>query len=60
MEKQEEVNNFLKKIESFKESDKIDLSSKEDLAIAVMNLISIEEHFLFTYNKTKKIFGIAE
>ncbi|MBP8591062.1 hypothetical protein KBI33_01175 [Candidatus Shapirobacteria bacterium] len=46
---QEEI---LKKVKNFKESDKVDLSSKEDLAVAVMNLISIEEHLFFTYNKT--------
>jgi hypothetical protein len=43
---------LFKKIKDFKESDKIDLSSKEDLAVAIMNLISIEEHLFFTYNKT--------
>lgn len=32
----------------------MDLSSKEDLAVAVMNLIGIEEHLFFTYNKTGK------
>lgn len=31
-----------------------DLSTDEDLSIAVMNLISLEEHFFFTGNKTKK------
>lgn len=43
---------LLKKIKDFKESDKVDLSSKEDLAVAIMNLIGIEEHLFFTYNKT--------
>jgi len=43
---------LFKKIKDFKESDKIDLSSKEDLAVAIMNLISLEEHLFFTYNKT--------
>ncbi len=31
---------------------KLDLSSDEDLSIAVMNLLSIEEHFFFTAEKT--------
>lgn len=31
-----------------------DISKNEDLAIAVMNLISIEEHLFFTEAKTKK------
>jgi len=33
---------------------KLDLSKKEDLSIAVMNLISIEEHLAFTAMKTGK------
>jgi len=33
---------------------KLDLSSDEDLSVAVMNLISIEEHFFFTGAKTGK------
>lgn len=32
----------------------MDLSSDEDLSIAIMNLVSIEEHFFFTANKTGK------
>ena len=32
----------------------VDLSTEEDLAIAVMNLISLEEHFFFTGSKTEK------
>lgn len=32
----------------------IDLSTEEDLAIAVMNLVSLEEHFFFTGAKTGK------
>lgn len=53
---------LLKKVKNFKESDKVDLSSKEDLAVAVMNLISIEEHLFFTYNKTgdKKYLKLLE
>lgn len=30
----------------------IDLTSEEDLALAVMNLIAIEEHLFFTHEKT--------
>ncbi|MDD2731796.1 MAG: hypothetical protein PHI53_01220 [Candidatus Pacebacteria bacterium] len=54
MENMKSTKEFLDKIKSYKESDKIDLSSKEDLAIGIMNLISIEEHLFFTYEKTKK------
>ncbi len=32
----------------------IDLSTEEDLSIAVMNLLSLEEHFFFTGAKTEK------
>lgn len=39
---------FLAKIASRKEDAGIDLSTAEDLSIAVMNLISLEEHFFFT------------
>ena len=48
----EEVKNFVEKLNNFKKANKADLSSKEDLGIAVMNLISIEEHLFFTYEKT--------
>jgi len=51
---EEKISELLKKVENFKTADKIDLSSKEDLAIAVMNLVAIEEHLFFTYGKTNK------
>jgi hypothetical protein len=41
------------KIKKMEKGEKLDLSSDEDLSIGIMNLISIEEHFFFTYNKTK-------
>ncbi len=44
---------LLDKVKNFGDKEKIDLSSQEDLAIGVMNLISIEEHLVFTYEKTK-------
>ena len=37
-----------------KKSAGADLSTAEDLSIAVMNLISLEEHFFFTGVKTEK------
>lgn len=46
--------NFLKKVEELKKSGTFDLSLDEDLSIALMNLISLEEHFFFTAEKTKK------
>ena len=42
---------LLKKFDDLKDN-KLDLSSDEDLSIAIMNLISIEEHFFFTGEKT--------
>jgi len=49
-----ETENFIKKVHEFNKKDKFDLSTDEDLSIAIMNLISIEEHFFFTAEKTGK------
>ena len=46
------VAQFLQKIQDAKKESKVDLSSGEDLSIAVMNLVSLEEHFFFTSQKT--------
>jgi hypothetical protein len=43
-----------KKIAALKENRGVDLSTEEDLSIAVMNLISLEEHFFFSGAKTGK------
>lgn len=51
---EQKIAKFLKKIESFKKEHQLDLSSGEDLSIAVMNLVSLEEHFFFTGAKTGK------
>lgn len=48
------IDEFMKKIDSLKENSGVDLSTTEDLSVAVMNLISLEEHFFFTGVKTKK------
>lgn len=48
------MDDLVKKIEEFKNKKDADLSTEEDLSIAVMNLISLEEHFYFTAQKTKK------
>ncbi len=45
---------FQAKIEELKRSGNFDLSLEEDLSIAIMNLISLEEHFFFTSQKTGK------
>lgn len=49
-----EFKKFVEKIEAKKKNGEIDLSLDEDLSIAVMNLVSLEEHFFFTGAKTKK------
>lgn len=49
------LNEFVEKIDQMKKQDKMDLSSDQDLSIAIMNLISIEEHFFFTAEKTGKV-----
>lgn len=54
MDKKPTVDEFLAKIESLKEKAAVDLSTAEDLSFAVMNLVSLEEHFVFTGLKTKK------
>lgn len=43
-----------KKIEELKAKKGFDLSLDEDVSIAVMNLVSLEEHFYFTGEKTGK------
>ena len=48
------MDKFLAKIELLKEKASVDLSTAEDLSVAVMNLISLEEHFFFTGVKTRK------
>jgi len=46
------INEFVQKANQIKKEDKLDLSSDEDLSLAIMNLVSIEEHFFFTGMKT--------
>ncbi len=48
------LNELIEKVDSMKKQDKMDLSSDQDLSIAIMNLVSIEEHFFFTGVKTGK------
>ncbi len=47
-----DLDKFVAKIDEMKKKDKMDLSSDQDLVIAIMNLVSIEEHFFFTAEKT--------
>ena len=45
---------LLKKVEQIKKENPLDINDREDLAIGVMNLISLEEHLFFTLEKTQK------
>ncbi len=54
MDESEKFKELVGKIEKMKKSGEVDLSTDEDLSIAVMNLISLEEHFFFTSAKTGK------
>ncbi|MDR3079072.1 MAG: hypothetical protein LBU15_03460 [Rickettsiales bacterium] len=47
------LGDFIEKIESTKKANRLDVSSDEDLSIAIMNLISIEEHLFFSGAKTQ-------
>lgn len=53
-EKLMELDEMIKKFDDLKKDNKLDLSSDQDLSIAIMNLVSIEEHFFFTGAKTGK------
>ncbi|MBS3136323.1 hypothetical protein J4401_05160, partial [Candidatus Woesearchaeota archaeon] len=45
------IKKWLKKAEEVKKGN-LDLSRDEDLSIAIMNMVSLEEHFYFTAMKT--------
>ncbi len=47
-----DLDEMLEKVKRFKKDNSLDLSSDQDLSIAIMNLISIEEHFFFSGAKT--------
>lgn len=46
------LDQFIQRVNQSKKENAFDLSSDEDLSLAIMNLISIEEHFFFTQQKT--------
>ncbi len=54
MSKAKSVKEFVERIDSSKKVNPKDLSSDQDLTIAIMNLISIEEHLVFSGAKTGK------
>jgi len=53
---------LIKKVKKIEAQKKLDLSSGEELSVGIMNLIGIEEHLFFSYNKTnnKKYLDILD
>ena len=49
-----DLEKLMQKVAELKKSGTVDLSTEEDLSIAIMNLISLEEHFFFSGEKTGK------
>lgn len=54
MEKAKSIKEFVERFDNMKKKNPKDLSSDQDLTIAIMNLISIEEHLIFSGAKTGK------
>lgn len=54
MQKAQNVKEFVERVDNAKKKNPKDLSSDQDLTIAIMNLISIEEHLIFSGAKTGK------
>ncbi len=53
-EKITKFEDVIKRVEEMRKSGTVDLSTEEDLSIAIMNLLGIEEHLFFTGEKTGK------
>jgi len=51
---EKKIKDLIEKTKKMEHGEKLDLSSDQDLSIAVMNLISIEEHLFFSGGKTGK------
>ncbi|MFA7301705.1 MAG: hypothetical protein WC069_05320 [Candidatus Shapirobacteria bacterium] len=54
MIKNTDITKFMSKVKEVEKGHEMDLASGEDLSMAVMNLIAIEEHMFFNANKTGK------
>ncbi len=50
---EERIKEFIDRINELKRDNNLDLSTDEDLSLAIMNLIGIEEHLFFTAEKTQ-------
>lgn len=53
-EKKMTMDEMVQKMDAAKKVNPLDLSSDQDLTIALMNLVSLEEHFFFSGAKTQK------
>jgi len=51
MKLNQDVQKFINKTKELEKGHQLDLSSGEDLSVAIMNLIGIEEHMFFTSQK---------
>lgn len=51
MNKNTDIQKFIDKAKNIEKGHKLDLSLGEDMAVACMNLIGIEEHMFFTSQK---------
>jgi len=54
MKKAENLKEYVERMDNLKKLNPKDLSSDQDLSIGIMNLISIEEHLMFSGSKTGK------
>ncbi len=48
------IEEIQRKLQEIKEKEKFDLSIEEDLIVGLMHLVSLEDHFYFTAEKTNK------
>lgn len=55
MAKKLTMDEMIEQLDAAKKVNPLDLSSDQDLSIALMNLISLEEHFFFSGAKTGKV-----
>lgn len=55
VEKKLTLEQLIEKADNAKKANPLDLSSDQDLTIALMNLVSLEEHFFFSGAKTGKV-----
>jgi hypothetical protein len=49
--KSDDLKKFMDKVKGLEKGHKLDLSMGEDMSVAIMNLIGIEEHMFFTSQK---------